>query len=213
MYEETLPLPVLMLVTDRRLAGGDDALVRKVSEAVEAGANVVQLREKDLHGHLPVLCARVKEAIAGRALLIVNGPPEAARECGADGFHLPEDAPPVSEPGVFFGRSVHSVEAAQRAEAEGAAYVIAGPIYETNSHPGRAPAGPRLLSEISNVVSVPVIAIGGVTADRVAEVIDAGASGVAVISAVLAAESATGATEALADELTRRWLRDRGALA
>jgi thiamine-phosphate pyrophosphorylase len=213
MTKPDLPLPVLMLVTDRRLAGGDDALVRKVSEAVEAGVNVVQLREKDLSGHLLVLARRVKEAIGGRALLIVNGSPDVAREAGADGFHLPEDAPMCEAGDLLVGRSVHSVEAAQRAKKEGADYVIAGPVYETASHPGRAPAGPQLLSLISDVVSVPVLAIGGITEERVAEVIDAGAAGVAVISAVLGAASAGDSAEALADALQRRWLRDRGALA
>lgn len=205
MPNERLPLPVLMLVTDRNLAGGDDALVRKVEEAVAGGVNAVQLREKDkVHDELVALAKRLREAIAGRALLLVNGSPVAAREAGADGAHMPEYAASLVErpPGLLAGRSVHSVEAALRAEAESADYVIFGPIYETRSHVATMQAGVAALREVADAVSIPVIAIGGVTAASVQEVMHAGASGVAVIRAILASDDARAAAAAFRDALS-----------
>ena len=103
------------------------------------------------------------------------------------------------------GRSVHSAEAARRAEAEGADYLVAGPVYETRSHPGVEPAGLALIGKIAPAVRVPVLAIGGITTERVAEVVRAGASGVAVISAVLAQREPRAAAEALRRALDAAW--------
>lgn len=181
-------LPVLMLITDRRLAGGEDRLVEAVGEAVNGGVNAVQLREKDLSSaDLLRLANRIREATSGRAALIVNGSLEVALAAGADGVHLPEAAAMVERPERPFlvGRSVHSREAAERAWAECSDYLIAGPVYETTSHPGTAGGGPELIESITAAVAIAVLAVGGITAQRVEGVIRAGASGVAVISAVL----------------------------
>ena len=192
-----------MLVTDRSLAGGADRLVDAVAAAVEAGVNTVQLREKDLDTHaLSALARRLREAIGGRALLIVNASADVVREVVADGLHLPADAPFARPAGQsLVGRSVHSVADAVLAEREGADYVIAGPVYETASHPGVPAAGLRLVSGVVAAVSVPVVAIGGITASRVPDVLSAGASGVAVISAVLGAESPRDAASALSEAI------------
>ncbi|MCH8814070.1 MAG: thiamine phosphate synthase [Chloroflexi bacterium] len=178
-----------MLVTDRRLTG-EDGLVSAVDEAIDGGVNVVQFREKDLRDTM--LLARVRAKTRDRALLILNTwrdgviPADTVGRPTAQGIHLPEDEwMPEVQPGLIVGRSVHSVGAAERAMSAGADYVVAGPIYETDSHLGRAPAGVDLIRKITEVVSVPVIAIGGIDYQRVPEVMRAGASGVAVISAIL----------------------------
>jgi thiamine-phosphate pyrophosphorylase len=191
-----------MLVTDRRLCDGVDGLVAAVQAAVRGGADAVQLREKDLPPEdLLLLARRLRQATQGQAFLMVNGPLEVALAADADGVHLPESAPPVRRPrqGFLVGRSVHSLGAARRTEAEGADYIVAGPVYETRSHPGREPAGLALIEEVTRTVHVPLLAIGGVSAGRVEEVVRAGASGVAVISAVLAQPD----REAAAGELRR----------
>lgn len=182
-----LPRPCLMLVTNRRLTGGEDGLVRAAGEASDGGVNVVQVREKDLGADaLAALARRLREVTEGRALLIINRSLGAACESGADGVHLPEHVPmPEERAGLIVGRSVHTVEAAERAEREGVEYVVAGPIYKTRSHPRATPAGLDLVRNITEVVSVPVIAIGGIDYQRVPDVMRAGASGVAVISAIL----------------------------
>ncbi len=177
-----------MLVSDRSLCAGVDGLVAAVEAAVTGGVDAVQLREKDMSSEeLLPLARRLRQATEGRALLLVNGPLAVALAAEADGVHLPEDAPPVEGPRRSFlvGRSVHSLAAARRAEAEGADYLIAGPVYETRSHPDREPAGLTLIEKVARSVRTPTLAIGGVTAERVEEVVRAGASGVAVISAVL----------------------------
>ncbi len=204
-----------MLVTDRSLCalpagrqGGEDGLVAAVKAAVTGGVDAVQLREKDLASQdLLPLARRLREATLGRALLLVNGPLEVALAAEADGVHLPEAAPPVGRPRDDFlvGRSVHSLEAARRAEAEGVDYLIAGPVYETRSHPGREPAGVSLIQEITQHVRTPTLAIGGLTAGRVEEVVRAGAAGIAVISAVLRQPDRRVAARGLRRALDAAW--------
>jgi thiamine-phosphate pyrophosphorylase len=196
-----------MLVTDRSLCGGADGLAAAVEAAVEGGADAVQLREKSLPAsELSTLARRLREVTRG-ALLVVNGPLDVALKAGADGVHLPEGAPPVRRPrqGFLVGRSIHSPVAARRAEAEGADYLVAGPVYETRSHPGREPAGLTLIEQVTQVVRIPVLAIGGVTAGRVEEVVRAGASGIAVISGVLAAADSRAAATDLRRALDAAW--------
>lgn len=200
MTDARLRLPALMLVTDRTVAGGTEPLLAKVSEAVAGGVNIVQLRDKDLpHAELAPLVEGLRKAIGGRALLVANRPPSSVLETRADGVHLPEDAesPQQWPHHLLIGRSVHSVASAMRAEADGADYAIFGPIYETPTHAGAACAGTTALRQVVDAVSIPVIAIGGVTADRVPEVMAAGASGIAVIRAILAADDSRAAAESL----------------
>jgi thiamine-phosphate diphosphorylase len=197
-----------MVVTDRALCGGEDALVAAVEAAVSGGADAVQLREKDLPPAEVLALARRLREVTREALLVVNGSLEVAVAAGADGVHLPEGAPTAERPrpGFLVGRSVHSLEAARRAGAEGVDYLIAGPVYETRSHPGATPAGPALIEDAARAARVPVLAIGGVTAERVEEVVRAGASGVAVISAVFARPAEGGAAaEALRRALDAAW--------
>ncbi len=200
-----LSRPCLMLVSDRSLCPD---LVGAAEAAVTGGVDAVQLREKDMPSEeLLPLARRLRQATEGRALLLVNGPLAVAQAAEADGVHLPEDAPPVERPreGFLIGRSVHSLAAARRAEAEGVDYLIAGPVYETRSHPGREPAGLALIEEVARGVRLPVLAIGGVTAGRVQEVVRAGASGVAVISAILTQPDKRAAAEGLRRALDVAW--------
>jgi len=193
-----------MLVTDRHVAGGEDTLVRKVSESVAGGVSVVQLREKDVGGEaLLRLAARIKEAIDGQALFIVNGSLDVALAIGADGVHLPEAMPWPADAvkRLIVGRSVHSVEAATLAEQAGADYVVFGPVYETMSHASVAAAGLEALSAVACAVSIPVLAIGGVRKDRVRAIMDASAAGIAVIGAILGSPSPHEAASALRREL------------
>jgi thiamine-phosphate pyrophosphorylase len=197
-----------MLVTDRKLAGGEDALMDAVGEAVTGGVNTVQLREKDLSpSELLPLAVRLKETLARRAVFMVNGSLEVALAAGADGVHLPEEALMVERPQRPFavGRSVHSRAAAERAWAECSDYLIAGPVYETKSHAGIGPAGLALIEEIAGTVALPVLAVGGITAGRVEAVMRAGASGVAVISAVLGARSPRRAARELREAVDSAW--------
>lgn len=199
--------PSLMLITDRsRLRGR--SLVEAASQAVDGGVTVVQLREKDLSGgELYDLAVTVHAVLRGRALLVINDRIDVAIASGADGVHLPEHTLPLQKlrdyvgDACIVGRSVHNVEAAVRAEAEGADYLLAGAVYETASHPGQAAAGVDLVRAVADAVRAPVLAVGGITAERVAEVVAAGADGIAVIGAILDAEDPQPAARALRQAL------------
>ena len=151
--------------------------------AVEGGATVVQLRIKG---------ATTEELIeAGQGFgelgvtFVVNDDVEAAIGLGADGVHLgqsDEGAERALAAGLLLGLSASSRREAAVAEYSGAGYIGAGPVWATPSKPDAAPAiGLHGLQEISQSVSVPVIAIGGVHAGNAADCLRAGASGVAVI--------------------------------
>lgn len=169
-------------------------LPERVAAAVAGGVDMVQLREKDLPGgQLLQLAAALEEQIVGRARLMVNERVDVAAALPAAGVQLGEAALPVAAArrllgnDALIGRSVHSVEGALQAVAEGADFLVAGTMYASRSHPGEKPAGPELLRQIAAVADIPVIGIGGITADNVGAVMQAGAAGAAVITNILAA--------------------------
>ena len=179
-----------------------------MDQAVEQGAGMVQLREKDLSSSdLHDLGKRVKEAIRGRAALIVNGSVDVAVELKADGVHLPEDGISVGEARrmvgstMLVGRSVHSVTGAAQAQSDGADYLIAGTIFSTASHPNQPIQGVGFLRTLRRHVSLPVLAIGGVTAQNVGDIMATGISGAAVITAISEAQDPGLAARELVDKM------------
>jgi len=194
--------PVLCYVTDRRNlsvpAGGsaESSLVAKIAPLAAAGVDWVQLREKDLSGR--GLAAVTREAVARRsaARIIVNDRLDVAISEGAGGVHLGESGLSVAEVvrwagsrfsirsrGDFLiGASCHSQEGAKAAASDGADYIFFGPVFAT---PSKAqfggPQGVKKLAAVCNAVSVPVIAIGGITLKNAVECIAAGAAGIAAI--------------------------------
>lgn len=195
----------LHLITDRSLCT-ETSLEDAVARAVEGGVEVVHLREKDLPPkELYHLAARLRKITLGKALLIINDRIDIALAISADGVHLPADSVPtyvakkLGADRLIVGRSVHSVEETLEAEAEEADYVILGAIYKTASHPGLRPAGPGLVQEVRAAVDLPVYAIGGIDASNAAEVMAAGADGIAVIRAILGAKDPRSAARGLSD--------------
>lgn len=208
-----LPSPCLCLVTDRTMVP-ERSLPGIVRKAIAGGVGMVQLREKNLPGGEQLeLAIAIKEAIGSDALLIVNERADVAMASGADGVHLGEAAMPVSQvrslvgDGMLIGRSVHTVEGAVQAEAEGADYLIIGTVFETASKVGRRPAGVELLREVAEAVKVPFLGIGGVSAEHAAEVLASGASGAAVVSAILGSPDPEGAARAVAHAMTKNEAR------
>ena len=209
-----LRLPSLCLVTDRKLCG-DKPLEEVVSQAIDGGANVVQLREKDLPaGELFALGVRMREITKNRALLLINDRLDIVQACGADGAQLPGTGLPTSVARwvlgrhALIGRSVHDIEAAKQAETDGADMVIVGPVFETSSKPEAKPVGTALVKEIAESVPLPVIAIGGIKPENAGEVIRSGAAGVAVISAICGADDPMAAAQSLTEAMAEAW-RDR----
>lgn len=198
-----LPVPIVCLVTDRSVLRGK-SLSEAVSMAVDGGVNMVQLREKDLAGgDLLRLALDLREVTRGRAILVVNDRVDVALAAEADGVHLGEAGLPVSVvrrlagDRLLIGCSVHSVEAAVRAEAEGADYLIVGTVFATSSHPEVQPQGMGILRQVRERVGLPIVAIGGISAANAGECMAAGADGVAAISWLLGSADPCSASAAL----------------
>ena len=199
----------LTLVTDRTQTRGRD-LGALVLECVAAGLPAGQVREKDLSAaELAALCRRLREPTRERgALLIVNDRADVALAVGADAVQRTYASLSVAEIRTVVEKrlsicaSVHSREDALSAEAEGADWIVFGPVFDTASKRRYGPPqGLAKLEAVTRAMKIPVIAIGGITPERVGEVRAAGAHGVAAISAILAADSPGDATRRFLDAL------------
>ena len=200
-------LPCLMLVTEP-----SPRLPEIVAEAVTGGVDVVQWRENRGKGMgYNRAYGDLNAALKERALLVVNGNWETAVGLGARRIHLPEKSLPI---GVvrhrigaksLVGKSVHSVSSAEQAEKQGADYLIAGTIFASASHPNLEPSGLEFLREVCAAVSIPVLAIGGVTSENTADCIAAGAAGVAVLSAIMRASDPREAAQTYRAALDAAW--------
>ncbi len=180
-------LPRLLAISDRRRTPDGD-LEAWALRLLRAGVDALQLREKDLADaeQWPLLDA-LRRRLPPPFLLLVNGRPDLAAVAGADGVHLPANGLPTAEvrrrfgAGLLVGRSAHSIAEAQVARAAGADYVLLGPIYATPAKAGTGPPlGPGGLAEAARAAS-PVLAVGGVTIERLPELAAAGAAGAAGI--------------------------------
>ena len=186
--------PIFCLVTDgqRTLWSPEsgDELVELVRHAAAAGVNLVQVRERSLDDRaLLTLTRSIVRAVEGTpARIVVNDRIDIALAAGADGVHLRADSPPADAvramvpEGFLVGRSVHSEAEAIGAAAAGVDYVILGTIFPTASKPpGSAWLGLEPLKRAAGAIHVPILGIGGITADRVASLAAAGAAGFAAI--------------------------------
>jgi thiamine-phosphate pyrophosphorylase len=195
-----LPSP-LYVILDRTAARGRD--LGWLLEAVLAGGcRLVQLREKDMPlAELYPLASGLRERCrTAGATFIVNDRADLALAVAADGLHVGQEDLPVPAarrllaPGMILGVSTHDRRQAQQARADGADYVAVGSIFPTATKPGFHLVGPELIRRLRPDIPVPLVAIGGITVDNVAEVIAAGADGAAVISAICAASDPEQAT-------------------
>ena len=186
----------LYLITDRKQTLGRP-LTEVVRRAVEAGVNSVQLREKDLNSReLRRLAEELREITAAAdARLFINDRAEIAAAVGADGVHLtqnsfsPDHARKLLGEDRLIGKSTHSPQEAYVAQEEGADFITLGPVYPTPSKLKYGfPLGPAAISEAAQRVRIPILAIGGIKAHNIHETLDAGAHGVALISAIMAAD-------------------------
>jgi thiamine-phosphate pyrophosphorylase len=210
----------LCYITDRHLLGPKPLLPR-VLEVAHAGVDVIQIREKDLATRALVDLVKLVMAAARGApsrpvpagittpRIVVNDRLDVALALDADGVHLgvgsmPTKAVRACVPDSFLvGASCHSLEEAVAADAAGADYVLLGPIFET---PSKIPYGPPLglakLREVSARVRIPVLALGGITVERVRPCVEAGAKGVAGVRIFQDCESAEGRVRELRAQFT-----------
>jgi thiamine-phosphate pyrophosphorylase len=199
----------LTLVTDRTRTRGRE-LTAVVAECLAAGLPAVQAREKDLGAaDLAVLCRRLRTLTRDHeARLVVNDRVDVALAVGADAVQRTHASLPVDDIRSIAGRrlaigaSVHSREDAVDAEMRGADWLVFGPVYDTPSKRAWGPPqGLERLAEVARTVRVPVVAIGGITPERVAAVRGAGAAGVAAIAAILDTASPADATKRFLEAL------------
>ncbi|MBM4248127.1 MAG: thiamine phosphate synthase [Euryarchaeota archaeon] len=183
----------LYVVTDEGLSRGLSH-TQIAHQALAGGADVIQLRDKGLDGRALLGQALAIRDLTRRAgkLFIVNDRLDVALASGADGVHLgQEDLPlaaarPIAPRGFLIGVTVHDVWEAREAERGGADYLGLSPIFATGSKSDAGKArGLGTLRKVRRAVSVPVVAIGGISLANAREVLEAGADGLAVISAVV----------------------------
>jgi thiamine-phosphate diphosphorylase len=197
------PLPRVHAFTDGSILSASDFGIK--AAAIAAGGAAVALHARDRAATAARLTASTLRLIAlarpPEAAVFVSGRPDIAAATGAQGVQLASsDLSPADARGVmpngWIGRSVHSVEEANAAVDDGADFLVVGSIYSTPSHPERQPGGPGLVSGAARF-GRPVIAIGGVTPERVSELKAAGAYGVAAIRALWHATDPAAATLAM----------------
>lgn len=197
----------LYVILDRQAAAGRD--LEALAEAVLAGgARWIQLREKEwtTRALLPLAGAVGRRVRAAGGVFIVNDRLDVALAVEADGLHVGQDdlPAPVARrllPDRLLGISTHSPEQAVQAQADGADYVAIGAIFPTATKAAFELVGLAAIRRARPLVSAPLVAIGGITLERVRGVIEAGADAVAVVSAIGAAEDPARATAAFLAEL------------
>ncbi len=164
-----------------------------VERALRGGTDAIQLRYKAAPALDLYTLGQILKPVIDRSggKLLINDRLDVGLALSADGVHLAGKSLPVDAarrivgPHMLLGCSVHSVEEAKRAEQQGASYVTFGHIFPTQSKPGLPPRGVGGLRDVVEAVSIPVLAIGGITADNVDEVLATGCAGIAVIGAIL----------------------------
>ena len=188
-----LPDPPLLLVTDRRQARQPLAAI--VSAALDAGCRWISLREKDLPEDEQIVLARrlLATTRAAGARLLLHGEASLAKLAGTDGVHLSSGAD-LTVARTLLGRekligvSIHTVSEAEAIDPRYVDYALAGPAFETPSKPGYGPEiGRKGFFDIARAAPVPVLAIGGINAARIADLVAAGAAGVAVMGGIMRA--------------------------
>ena len=204
--------PLVFYVTDRHAFGPDEpqAAARILQTIARvAGADAVQLREKDLSGRAVLELAQAAVVRAAPAQLLVNDRLDVALAAGAAGVHLGGESLPVAEvarfraalrppAGILIGRSCHAADEALQAERDGADYVFFGPVFAT---PSKARFGPpqgiEALAALCRRVHIPVIAIGGITLENAGACTAAGAAGIAAIRLFQESEDVAGIVRGL----------------
>jgi thiamine-phosphate pyrophosphorylase len=202
-----LPDPPLLLVTDRTQARLP--LEDVVAAACAGGLRWVSVREKDLAADAQMALAQTLRPITHRfgARLTLHGDPALAQAAGVDGVHLSAQGDPAAArallgPGALIGVSVHSAAEAAALDPALVDYAIAGPAFPTASKPGYGPAlGAEGLAAICRAAAVPIVAIGGIEAHNVHDVMTTGIAGIAVMGSIMRAGEPGATIKQILDEL------------
>ena len=206
------PRPFLYPIVDVESLGAR-AVGSAVAALASGGVRIVQFRGKGLPDRrfLELAAEALAAAREGGAMLVVNDRPDVAVILGADGVHLgqddlaPREVRALLPPGALLGLSTHDLEQLRRATGEPVDYVAIGPVFPTRSKAAPDPVvGLEMVRRARAITTRPLVAIGGITEDNARSVTDAGADGVAVISALLSQADLAAAGRRLAAALERR---------
>ena len=195
----------LYAVTDRAWAADTEELLAQIEAAIDGGAAIVQLREKGLDREQFLAEAKDFAALCRRkgAVSIINDDAEIALESGADGVHVGQSdlaadrARALLGPDKIVGVSAHSPEEAIAAQAAGADYLGVGAAFATGTKADAKPVSRETIQAVAAAVGIPVVAIGGITADNILELQGLGLSGAAVVSAIFGQSDAKAAAQRL----------------
>lgn len=198
----------LYIVTDRITTEGLDT-VEIARCAISGGADVIQLRDKQVEAHEFLKVAHQLRILTRRTmtLFLINDRADIALACDADGVHLGQKDLPVKVARKILGRerligvSTHSLEQARAAQDNDVDYIGVGPIFATPTKPDYIPVGLDLIREVKSKLKIPFVAIGGININNIDEVIDAGAERVAVVRAVVGAKDVEKAARELKNRL------------
>jgi len=203
-----LHTPWLMLITEPT-----NNLPAIVSEAITGGVTIVQWRQKTaLKSGYDRTYSSLRAVVQEAVPLVVNTMWEVAVKLRVSNLHLPEQsvAMSVARKAVgakaLIGKSVHTVQAAIDAASEGANYLVAGTIFPSVSHPDKEPEGLDFLHAVCQSVTIPVIAVGGITTSNLGSCLLAGASGVAVLSPIMQSKSPSTVARSYRDALESAWI-------
>ena len=197
----------LYAITDSTLLP-QDRLIKAVEQAIKGGSNIIQYRDKDSTSKV-----RMEQALELAKLcetyqttFIINDDIELAKKVGADGVHLGKDDASLKEARKYLGSQsiigvscYNSLEQAHEAQKSGADYIAFGSFYSSPTKPDAVEASLELLHEAKRQLRIPLVAIGGITPDNGAALIDAGANMLAVIHAVFGQDDIMQASERFAD--------------
>lgn len=201
---------LLYAVTDRSWLNGRK-LSEDVKKALEGGATIVQLREKELseEGFLKEALEIKKVTDQYEVPFIINDNVKIAKECGADGIHVGQDDTSILEvrkilgDDIIIGASAHNVEEALKAQKEGADYLGVGAVFGSQTKTNVCKMPNETLKAICEAVTIPVVAIGGITKENISLLQGTGIDGVAVVSALFAQEDITMAAKDMVDRVKK----------
>lgn len=204
-FKEDVTRDLLMYAITDRLWLDGRPLADDVRLALEGGATMLQLREKELSDDNFLNEAQSIKRLCRefRVPFIINDNVDVALACDADGIHVGQkdmaagDVRAMIGPDRILGVSAQTVEQAKAAELQGADYLGVGAVFPTGTKQDADAVSKETLTAICQSVSIPVVAIGGITLDNAGDLSGSGIAGIAVVSAVFAADDITGATRSL----------------
>lgn len=187
-------------------------MIYVAKEAIAGGADVIQLRDKDATAKELIKVARPIRQLTHKTkvLFIINDRLKIAKAVDADGVHLGQDDSPIKVARSILGRnkiiglSTHSLSQAKEAQKSGADYISVGPIFATPTKPEYKAVGLDLIKKVKRAIKIPFVAIGGIDASNIDEILSAGASHVAVVRAVCGAKDIRRAASFLKRKLQKR---------